>query len=88
MCVCVCVCVCVCLRKRGDARNGVMRHVLYILCVTERELSLMEVRAPGLCATDDRFVLKNVFADLSISANDCQPLAHDLPCETLLQGEI
>lgn len=48
----------------------------------------VEVRASGLCATEDRFVLKFLFATLSISANDCQPLAHDLPCETLLRGEI
>lgn len=29
-----------------------------------------------------------LFAALSVSANDSQPLARDLPCETLLQGEI
>ncbi len=44
---------------------------------------LMEAKA-----TVDKFVLKNLFAHLSISASDCQPFAHNLPCETLLEGEI
>lgn len=41
-----------------------------------------------VCGPEDRFVQKNLFAALSISANDCQLLAHDLPCKTPLQGEI
>lgn len=49
---------------------------------------VVEANASGLCVTEDRFVLKILFAGLSIRANDCQPLVHDLPCETLLQGEI
>lgn len=62
----------------------------------------MKGRAPGLCAQrdpvdrlpvcvcvcKDRILLKNAFANLSISANDCQPLAPELTGETRLQAEM
>lgn len=49
---------------------------------------VLDKSVSGLCVTEDRFVLKILFAGLSIRGSDCQPSVHDLPCETLLQGEI